>query len=73
MEDAQLVRSEGCVATATYSFSNLVGCKYTAEVNNFHMISLDTNRISREEACLPSFDVVICWLKSLAIYFGEDT
>ena len=28
----------------------------TAEVNNFSLISLDTNRVSREEVCLPSFE-----------------
>ena len=30
----------------------------TAEVNNFRLISLDTNRVSREEVCLCSFEVV---------------
>ena len=35
----------------------------TAEVNDFRLISLDTNRVSREEVCLPSFEVVNCWLK----------
>ena len=45
----------------------------TAEVNNFRLISLDTNRVSREEVCLPSFEVVNCRLKWLQICFGEDT
>ena len=45
----------------------------TAEVNDFRLISLDTNRVSREEVCLPSFEVVNCRLKYLAICFGEDT
>ena len=31
----------------------------TAEVNDFHSISLDTNRVSQEEVCLSSFEVVI--------------
>ena len=35
----------------------------TAEVNDFRLISLDTNRVSREEVCLPSFEVVYCRLK----------
>ena len=42
----------------------------TAEVNDF---SLDTNRVSREEVCQPSFEVVNCRLKYLSICFGEDT
>ena len=35
----------------------------TAEVNDFRLISLNTNRVSREEVCLPSFEVVNCRLK----------
>ena len=30
----------------------------TAEVNDFRLISLDTNRVSWEEVCLPSFELV---------------
>ena len=35
----------------------------TAEVKDFRLISLGTNRVSREEVCLPSFEVVNCRLK----------
>ena len=35
----------------------------TAEVKDFRLISLDTNRVSWEEVCLPSFEVVNCRLK----------
>ena len=35
----------------------------TAEVKYFRLISLDTNRVSREEVCLPNFEVVNCRLK----------
>ena len=35
----------------------------TAEAKYFRLISLDTNRVSREEVCLPSFEVVNCRLK----------
>ena len=35
----------------------------THVVNNFGLISLDTNRVSREEVCLSSFEVVKCRLK----------
>ena len=31
--------------------------------NYFRLIYLDTNRVSREEGCLPTFDVVNCILK----------
>ena len=41
--------------------------------NDFRLISLDTNRVSREEVCLPSFDVVNWLLKPLAICFEDDT
>ena len=37
--------------------------KVTAEVNDFRLISLDTIRVSRKDACLPSFEVVNCRLK----------
>ena len=32
----------------------------TAEVKDFHLISLYTDRVSREEACMSSFEVVNC-------------
>ena len=35
----------------------------TAEVIYFRLISLDTNQVSREEVCLPSFEVVNCRLR----------
>ena len=35
----------------------------TADINDFRFISLDTLRVSQEEVCLPSFDVVNCLLK----------
>ena len=39
----------------------------------FRRTSLNTNWVSREELCLPSFDVVNCSLNRLAICFTEDT
>ena len=39
----------------------------------FRRTSLDTNRVSREELCLPSFDVANYLLNRLAICFGEST
>ena len=35
----------------------------TDEVKYFRLICLDTNRVSQEEVCLPSFEVVNCRLK----------
>ena len=35
----------------------------SADVNDFHLISLDTSWVSQKEVCLPSFDVVNCLLK----------
>ena len=45
----------------------------SADVINFHLISLDTSLVSWEVVCLPSFDVVNCLMKKLAICFEEDT
>ena len=56
------------IPLVTWSVVNVI-----AEVNKFRLTSLDTNRVSLEEGCLPSFEVVNCRLKYLAIYFGEDT
>ena len=36
----------------------------TADFNDLRFISLDNIRVSREEVCLPSFDVV-CWQSAL--------
>ena len=50
MKDTELIRAKSFgIAAVAYSF------------NDF--ISLDTIRESREEVCLPSFDVVNCLLK----------
>ena len=35
----------------------------TAGVDDFRLIALDTNLVSRIEACQPSFEVVNCRLK----------
>ena len=35
----------------------------TADINDFRLISLDTSRVSWEDVCLPSFDVVNCMSK----------
>ena len=45
----------------------------SADVNDFRLSYQDTSRISREEVCLPSFDVVNFLLKKSEICFGEDT
>ena len=56
------------IPLVTWSVVNVI-----AEVNDFRLIYLDTNRVSREKVCLPSYEVVNCRLKYLAICFGEDT
>ena len=53
------------ISLVTWSIVNV-----TAEVNNFRLISLDTNRVSREEVCLPSFEVVNCLLKFAYMLWG---
>ena len=64
MEDDELVRSEGSgVAAATYHLVTWSIVNITAEVKDFRLIYLDTNRVSREKVCMPSFEVVNCRLK----------
>ena len=46
------------IPLVTWSIVNI-----TAEVKYFRLISLDTNRVSREEVCLPRFELVNCRLK----------
>ena len=53
-----LVLLQLCIPLVTWSVVNV-----NAEVKDFRLISLDTNRLSREEVCLPSFEVVNCRLK----------
>ena len=39
---------------------------------DFFLASLDTYRVSCEEECMPSFDVVNCLLNLLAMSFGDE-
>ena len=56
MKDTELIRSKGSgllqllIPFITWSIVNV-----SADVNDFHLISLDTIRVSREEVCLPNF------------------
>ena len=73
MKDTELIRVKSfgivflqlLIPLITWSVVNVA-----ADINDFRFISLDSIRVSREEVCLPSFDVVNCLL---AICFGEDT
>ena len=40
--------------------------------NDFHFVSLVTNRFSLEEVCLPSFDVLNCWLNMAASCLDDE-
>ena len=53
-----LVLLEFLIPVITWSVVNV-----TADITDFRFISLDTSRVSREEMCLPRFDVVNCLLK----------
>ena len=71
MEDAELVWAKVLqllMALVTRSVVNV-----TVVSLEFRRTSLETNRVFREELYLPSFEVVNCSLKRLAICFGEDT
>ena len=39
---------------------------------DFFLASLDTYRVSCEEECMPSFDVMNCLLNLLAMSFGDE-
>ena len=39
---------------------------------DFLFVSLVTNRVSLEEVCLPSFDVLNCWLNLAAICLDDE-
>ena len=63
MKDTELIRAKSFgIAAVAYSFNDLVRCECHRR-HDFRFISLDTIRVSREEVCLPSFDVVNCLLK----------
>ena len=63
MKDTELIRAKSfSIVAVAYSFSNLVRCECHADINDLRFISLDTSRVSREEVCLSSFDVVNCLL-----------
>ena len=40
--------------------------------NDFLFVSLVTNRVSLEEVCLPSFDVLNCWLNLAASCLDDE-
>ena len=41
--------------------------------NDFLFVSLVTNRVSPEEVCLPSFDVLNCWLNLVASCLDDES
>ena len=64
MDGAEPVRSGGSgVTAATFPLVTWSVVNVTAGVNDSRLISLNTSRVSREEVCLPRFDVVNCRLK----------
>ena len=69
MEDAELVGMSRSKARVLLQLPIPLVTWYvvnvTAEVNDFRLISLDTNRVSREEVCLPSFELSVDILDDL--------
>ena len=43
-----------------------------AIAKDYLFVSLVTNRVSLEEVCLPSFDVLNCWLNLAAICLDDE-
>ena len=73
VEDAEFVRAKGLtipqflIALLTRSVVNVCAIS-----KDFLFVSLVTNRISLEEVCLPSFDVLNCWLNLVAICLDDE-
>ena len=64
MKDTELIRSKSSGIDAVgYSVITWSVVNVTANINDLRLIYLDTSRVSREELCLPSFDVVNCLFK----------
>ena len=72
MEDAEFVRAKGLflqllIALLTRSVVNVCAIS-----KDFLFVSLVTNRVSLEEVCLPSFDVMNCWLNLVASCLDDE-
>ena len=52
--------------------SSLYAVDVCAISKDFLFVSLVTNRVSSEEVCLPSFDVMNCWLNMAASCLDDE-
>ena len=43
-----------------------------AIANGFFLVSLDTIGVSLEEVCMPSFEVLNCWLNLVVSYLDDE-
>ena len=73
LEDANFVRAKGLtflqlfIALLTRPMVNVCAIS-----KNFLFVSIVTNRVSLEEVCLPSFDVLNCWLNLAANCLDDE-
>ena len=71
MEDAEFVRAlrflQLLIALITRSVVNVCAIS-----KDFLFVSLVINRVSLQEVCLPSFDVLICWLNMVASSLDDE-
>ena len=68
VEDAEFVRDKNLtIALLTRSVMNVCAIS-----KDFLFVSLVNNRVSLEEVCLPSFDVMNCWLNLAEICLDDE-
>ena len=54
------------------AFITMSAVNVRATSNGFLLVSLVTTRVSLEEVCLPSFEVLNCWLNMVASYLDDE-
>ena len=73
VEDAEFVRAKGLtISTALNCFYHQVRGECLCHLQWFLLVSLVTTRVSLEEVCLPSFEVLNCRLNLVANCLDDE-
>ena len=67
VEDAEFVRAKGLTISTALESVNV-----RAISNGFFLVSLVTTRVSLIEVCLPSFEILNCWLHLVASCLDDE-
>ena len=62
MDDAAFVRAKGLTIPTALALTTRLNVNVCAIFKGFLFVTHVTNRVSHEEVCFPSFDVLNCWL-----------